>query len=89
MCMCVCVCVCVCVGTELCPKLGTLWTAAYHAPLSLKFSRQEYWNGLPFVSPGILPNPVIEPMSPLSPALAGRFFATESAGKPEGFLVVA
>ena len=40
------------------------WTVAYQAPLSLEFSRQEYWSGLPFPSPGDLPNPRIEPRSP-------------------------
>jgi len=42
------------------------------------FSRQECWNGIPFPSPGDLPDPGIKPMSP---ALAGRFFTTESPGK--------
>ena len=42
----------------------TLWTVAHQAPLSMGFSRQEYWNGLPFFSPGDLPNPGIEPRSP-------------------------
>ena len=46
------------------------------------FSRQEYWNGLPFPSPGDLPNPGIEPASPASPALADIFFTAESRGKP-------
>ena len=41
----------------------TLWTAARHAPLSMRFSRQEYWSGLPCPSPGDLPNPGIEPTS--------------------------
>ena len=49
------------------------------APLSIGFSRQEYWNGWPFPSPGDLPNPGMEP-SPA--ALAGRFFTTEPLGKP-------
>ena len=40
------------------------WTGARQAPLSMKFSRQEYWSGLPFSSPGDLPNPGIEPRSP-------------------------
>ena len=40
------------------------WTLAYQAPPSMKFSRQEYWSGLPFPSPGDLPNPGIEPGSP-------------------------
>ena len=43
---------------------ATLWTVAYQAPLSVGFSRQEYWSGLPFPSPGDLPNPGIEPGSP-------------------------
>ena len=42
----------------------TPWTVAYQAPLSMEFSRQEYWSGLPFPSPGDLPNPGIEPGSP-------------------------
>ena len=46
-----------------------------HAPLSMKFSRQEYWSGLPFLPPGCLPDPGIEPTSP---AMAGRFFTTEA-----------
>ena len=44
--------------------LVTPWTAAYQAPLSMGFSRQEYWSGLPFPSPGDLPNPGIEAGSP-------------------------
>ena len=43
---------------------ATLWTVAYQAPLSMGFSRQEYWSGLPFPSPGDLPNPGIEAGSP-------------------------
>ena len=43
---------------------GTPWTVAYWAPPSMGFSRQEYWSGLPFPSPGKLPDPVIEPRSP-------------------------
>ena len=58
------------------------WTVACQAPLSMKFSSQEYWSGLPFPSPGNLPNPGIEPRSPASPALAGGFFTTVSPGKP-------
>ena len=46
------------------------------------FSRQEYWSGLPFPSPGDLPDPGIEPMSLVSPVLAGRFLTTEPLGKP-------
>ena len=42
----------------------SLWTVAHQTPLSMGFSRQEYWRGLPFPSPGDLPDPGIEPMSP-------------------------
>ena len=52
------------------------WAVGHQAPLSMKFSRQEYWSGLPFSSPRELHNPGIEPMSPVSPALAGGFFTT-------------
>ena len=52
----------------------TPWTVAHQAPLSMEFSRKEYWSGLPFPSPGDLPNAGIEPSCPGSPALAGGFF---------------
>ena len=58
------------------------WTVAPQAPLSVGFSRHEYWTGLPFLPPGDLPNPRMEPESPASSALAGRFFTTEPPGKP-------
>ena len=51
---------------------------ALQDPLCMEFSRQEYWSGLPFPPPGDLPNPGVEPTSPLSPALAGGFFATSA-----------
>ena len=56
----------VCCGVaESCLTLFvTPWTIAHHAPLSMGFSRQEYWSGLPFPSPGDLPNPGTEPKSP-------------------------
>ena len=57
----------------------TSWTVTRQAPLSVRFPRQEYWSGLPFPSPGDLPNPGIELMSP---ALAGRVFTTEPPGSP-------
>ena len=57
----------------------TPWIVAYQVPLSMGFPRQEYWSGLPFPSPGDLPDPGIEPESP---ALAGRFFTAEPPGKP-------
>ena len=47
---------------------ATLWTVAYQAPPSMGFSRQKYWSGLPFPSPGDLPDPGIEPRSPTSRA---------------------
>ena len=56
--------------------VATLWTAARPAPLSMGFSRQEYWSGLPYPPPEGLPNPGIEPASLTSPTLAGMFFAT-------------
>ena len=61
---------------------ATPWTVALQVPLSIRFSRQEYWTGLPFLPPGDLPNPRMEPESPASSALAGRFFITEPPGKP-------
>ena len=51
-------------------------------PLSMVFSRQEYWGRLSFPSPGCLPNPGIEYMPPVSPAFAGEFFTSEPPGKP-------
>ena len=59
----------------------TPWTVAHQAPLSLGFPMQEYWSGLPFPSPGDLPNPGIEPASPVCPALVGRFFTAAPSGK--------
>jgi len=60
----------------------TPWTVAHQAPLSMEFSRQEYWSGLPFPPQGDLPDPGIEAVLPVSPALAGGFFTTEPPGKP-------
>ena len=57
----------------------TLWTVALHVPLSMGFSRQEYWSGLPCPPPGNLPDPGTEPMSLLSTALAGKFFTTSAS----------
>ena len=56
----------------------TPWTMAHQAPLSMGFSRQEYWSGLPFPSPGNLPYPGIKPTSLESPALVGEFFTTSA-----------
>ena len=60
---------------------GTPWTIACQAPLSMGFSRQEYWSGLPFPSPGDLPNPGTEPRSP---ALHADALSSEPPGKPHG-----
>ena len=62
-------------------NLATPWTVARQAPLSTGLSSKEYWNGLPFLPPGDLPDPVIELTSPVSPALAGGFFTPEPPGK--------
>ena len=58
------------------PLLMILWTVALQAPLSMGFSRQEYWSGLPCSPPGDLPDPRMESVFLISPALAGRFFTT-------------
>ena len=55
-----------------------LWTVAHQAPLSMEFSRQEYWSGLPFPPPGDLPDQEIKPVSLTSPALAEGFFTTSA-----------
>ena len=64
----------------------TPWTVACQAPLSMELSRQEYWNGLPFPSPGDLPNLGIETMSLVSPALTGAFFTICATWEPQGDL---
>ena len=64
---------------KLCPTLETPWAGAHQAPLSMGFSRQKYWSGLPFPSPGILPYPKIEPWSPALPADS---VPSEPLGKP-------
>ena len=61
----------------------TPWTVAFQAPLPMEFSRQEYWSGLSFSTPGDISNLAIEPASLASPALAGGFFTTVPPGKPQ------
>ena len=56
----------------------TPWTVAHQAPLSMGFSRQEHWSGLPCPAPGDLLDPEIEPMTLMPPALSGRFFTTRA-----------
>ena len=64
----------------------TLWTIAHQAPLSMGFSRQEYWSRLPFPAPGNLANPETEPRSLKSSAFAARFFTTSTTQEnPCGF----
>ena len=84
------VCVCVCgvfwfILKSLCPQSlspvqlrMTPWTVGHQAPLFLGFYKQEYWSGFPFLSPGDLPNPRIEPAPLESPALAGGFLTTNT-----------
>ena len=60
----------------------TLWTEARKASLSMGFSRQEYWGGLPGPPPGDLPDPGIKPTSPASPVSAGRYFTSKPPEKP-------
>ena len=62
---------------QLC-VFATPWTIARQALLSMGFSRQEYWSGLPFPPPGDLPDSEIKLKSLMSPALAGRFFTTNT-----------
>ena len=59
-------------------SLVTPWTITHQAPLSMRFSRQEYWSGLPFPPPGDLPDPETEL---ISPTLAGELFTIEPPGK--------
>ena len=65
-------------NTSCCQVSETLWTAACPVPLSMGFSKQEYWGGLPCLHPGDLPNPGIEPTSLMSPVLMGGFFTTNA-----------
>ena len=75
--------ICACVSRSVCACISWLsgipWTVVHQAPLSMKFSRQEYWSGQPFPSLGDFPDPGIEPWSP---ALQVDFLLSESRGKP-------
>ena len=69
---------CVCAKSlQSCPTV-TSWTVVRQVPLSIGFSRQEYWSGLPFPPPGDLPDPGVEPISLTSPARADGFFTTST-----------
>ena len=76
---------CVCISRSVVSDSATLWAVACQAPLSMGFSRQEYWSGLPFSSPGDLPDPGIEPGSP---ALQEDSLPTELHGKPYDSLII-
>ena len=75
---------CVCVRARprsVLSDSATPWTVACQAPLSVRFSRQEYWSGFPFTPPGDLPDAGIKPVSPVSPALAAGLFITVLPGE--------
>ena len=74
---------CVCAGCSIVSDSTTPWTVAHQAPLSMGFSRQEYWSGLPLPSPGDLPYPGIEPGSP---ALQADSLPSEPPGEPRNSL---
>ena len=80
-------CVCICMFSHLsCVQLfATPWTVAHQVPLSMEFSRQEHWSGLPSTSPGDLPDPGIKPVSL---ALAGEFLTIVPPGKPNTYLLL-
>ena len=65
-------------------SFATSWTVACQVPLSMGFPRQEYWSGVPFSSPGDLPDPGIEPTSLMSPALADGFFTSSAFWEDRG-----
>ena len=72
-----------------CPTVCILWPIACQTPLSIGFSRQEYWSGLPFSTARDLSNSWIEATSPVSPHWqAGRFLTTESPPKPQLYIYV-
>ena len=81
----------VCLHAQLLGPVGrvhaTPWTVAHLVPQPTEFPRQEHWSKLLLSSPGNLPDPRTEPMSPESPALAGGFYNIEPPGKPMIILV--
>ena len=71
--------------TKSCPALAIPWTVAHRDPLSMGFSKQEYWRGCHFFFPRVIPNPGIKPATPALQAvscIASRFFTIEAPGKP-------
>ena len=83
--MCVCACSAASVVCDSAQCKETLWTAALQVPLSMWFSRQEYWSGLLCPPPGDLPNVGIEPVSPVSPASQGDSLPLSHQGSPLRF----
>ena len=73
------ICTCMLSCFSYVPLFVTPWIVAHQDPLSMGFSKQEYWSGLPCSPPGDLPNPGIKPMSPV---LASGVFTTVTSGKP-------
>ena len=73
---------CVCLVVQSCPTLWTPWIVAHQAPLSLGFPRQEYWGGLPFPSPGDLPDPGIKLVSLVDSFIDRWILHNEPLGKP-------
>ena len=72
---------CICVRAKVASVVSdsmTLWTVAHQAPLSMGFSRHEYWSGLPCPPPGALSDPGIEQVCLTSPELVGRLFTTSA-----------
>ena len=85
--VCVCVCVCMRARAHVCCfsrvwLFATLWTVANQAPLSVWFSRQEYWSRLPRPPPEGIPDPGVEPLSPASPALHADSLPLSLWGSP-------
>ena len=73
-------------AAKSCPTIATPWTVACQASLSMGFSRQEYWHGLPFPSPGYLTDPGIKPISFKSPALQADSLPLSHLGNPRNTL---
>ena len=73
---------CICACSVMSHSFAAPWTVAHLAPLSMGFSRQEYWSGLPFPSPGDLSNPGNKPASPASPALQTDSLSLNPLGSP-------
>ena len=78
---------CICAKSLRLCCFATLWTITSQAPLSMGFSRQEYWTGLPCSPPGDLSDPGIEPQSPVAPALQGDSLPLSQRGSPSSTIV--